>query len=191
MPYQVLDAVEQLSEQLPALGLGQLLLHDNEIEELAFWSQLKHKVNRVPLVERVLQAKDVGMAYAHENGDFLLETIRLGSIFHPGGSGEDLDCVPLAGGLLYAEEYLGKMAFAKLLEQGVLLGKGTCRPASRVPEDEASLVQDSNLILLLELSPLVSANDGFVNESPVAREVLEHGDRVLTLVLCEEQTMAI
>jgi hypothetical protein len=40
--YQVLDRLEQLHKDLARLRLGQLLLHDDPVEELALSRQLEH-----------------------------------------------------------------------------------------------------------------------------------------------------
>ena len=165
--YQILDPLEQLDEQLPALVLGQLLLRDDEVEELSLRGQLQYQIHGISFVERVLQAQHVGVADAHENGNFLLQAVRLGALLHARRLGKNLHGVPLAAGLLHAKEDFGKVALTQLLEKRVLLVEGTGRPAPGILEDEPGLVQNRNFVLLLQLSPLVPANHGLVHEGTI------------------------
>jgi hypothetical protein len=67
-----------LDEDLARLRLGQFLLHNDAIEQLALRSKLEDKVNSIILVECVLEAKQTWMADAHQNCNLLLEPFDLG-----------------------------------------------------------------------------------------------------------------
>jgi hypothetical protein len=98
MTYQILDALEQLNKQFPALGLGEFLLHDDEVEEFSFWGELKNEIDGLVFMEGILQAQDVGVTDTHEHGNLLLQTFVLGLVLTgPRCPSEDLDGVPHAG----------------------------------------------------------------------------------------------
>lgn len=66
------------------------------------------------------------------------------------------------------------MSLTQLLQWRILLQKCASRTALWISEDETRLVQNCNLIVLLELSPLVPSYYAFVDKCAVAREVLEN-----------------
>lgn len=84
-------------KQFPRLVFTQLLLSNNVVEQLAFRSKLQDQVNVVAFSESIFEAKDVGVADAHQNANLLLQAFRLGLVlFGAGMLGEDLDGISLA-----------------------------------------------------------------------------------------------
>lgn len=166
--YQVFHPLEKLLEEGASLIFAQLLLHHDVVEQLALGGQLKDEIDAVVLVKGVFETENVGVADTHEDANLLLQTLRLGRILDSSGLGEDLDGVPLARRLLDAEVDLGKVALAKLVEEAVLLMKGTRLPALRVSEDEAGFAVDRNLVLILKLAALIPANESLVDIGAIA-----------------------
>ena len=68
---------------------------------------------------------------------------------------------------LDAKENLCKMSLSKFFQEGVLLQETTRLPTLWVSENESSLVQHRNLILILELPSFVSTDDSFIDESAI------------------------
>jgi hypothetical protein len=60
------------------------------------------------------------------------------------------------------------MALPELLSGRILLQESASQTALGVPENESGLVEDCNLVLLLQLSSLISADDCFVDKGAVA-----------------------
>jgi hypothetical protein len=77
------------------------------------------------------------------------------------------------------------MAFSEFVDKSVLLQEGVCLAILGVSENETSLVEHGDLVVLLELSPLVPPNKRIVDKCSIAREILQDSNRVITLVLGE------
>lgn len=167
------------------------MLHNDKVEQLTLGRQLQNEIDRITLVERILEAENVRVTDSHENCYFLLEPLLLRTFFHAWCFAEDLDGVLLTRGLLDAKEHLGKVTFAQLLQQCVRLVERARLPTLRISEDEAGFVKDSNLILFAEFSPLVSADNSLVDKGAVAGQIFDNGHRVAALVLYEEKTVAV
>ena len=131
------------------------------------------------------------MAHAHQNSDLLLEAIIFRPLLHARRLREYLDGVPLAGGFLDAEVYLGEMALAQLVERSVLLQESTGGPALGIPKDEARLVQDSDFVVFLQLPAFVPAYYCFVNKSPIAGQIFENGDGIIPFILGKDKGVPI
>ena len=131
------------------------------------------------------------MRDTHQHGDLLLQAFRLGAVFDTDLLAEDLDGIALTGGLFDAEEYLGKVALSKLLKKGITLQETTCLLALWISEDESCLVQYSNLVVFLKLSSLVSANNSFINECAIARQVLQNHNCLSTFDLGEQKAVSV
>ena len=166
-------------------------MRDDVVEQLPLRRQFENYINRIGFVECVFETQDVGMADAHENGNLLLQTFVLGSLFHSRRLAEYFDGIALACRLLDAEMYRSEVTLSKLLPKVVLLPEGAGVSAFGIAEDEASLIQDRNLVPFLQLPPLVSPDYGFVDKGAVGREVLKDSDSITLLVFGEEQAMSI
>ena len=189
--HQVFDTLKQLDKDLARLDLGQLLLHDNPVEQLALGSKLQNQIDAIVLVECILKAEQCGMADSHEYSNFLLQPVDLGlftrarallKLFHGKADSRVL---------FDAQVHGCKMTLAQLLLHSILLVEAIGDSVERVPKNEAGLVEDSNLVALLQLSPLVAANDGVVDKGTVGRQVLEDSDGPAALVLAEEQAVTV
>ena len=83
------------------------------------------------------------------------------------------------------------MALSELLEQSILLQESTCLSTVGVSEDEARLAVNRNFISIFQLSPLITANECFVDEGAILRKVFKDGNRVCAFVLREEQAVSV
>lgn len=166
--YQVFDTLEELHKQLPGFIFAKFLLHHNVVEKFSLWCQLEHQIDAISLIESVFEAKDVGVTDTHQNTNLLLQTLRLGAVFHTRVFRKDLDCIALTSGLLNTQVDLGKVALAELLQKSILLKKRARLAGLRIAEDKPRLAVDSDLVLFLQLATLVSADDSLVDKRSVA-----------------------
>ncbi len=188
--YQIFDALEQLHKDLARLLLGQFLLHDDVVEQFPFRRQLQHDVDAVIFIETIFEAQHVRMADRLQHADLLLQSFRPGSIV-PRALLEFLDGELHAGASFHAEMDRGKMPFAELMENAVLLPKRIPLPVAWVVEHEASLIQHGNLIRMVEFAALVSSHDGLVDKGAIGRQIFQDGDALPVLVLVEDDAMTI
>ena len=189
--YQVSDALKQLDEYHPRFILGQLLLHDNAVEQFSFGGELKNQIDPVVFIKRISQAQHVRMADRLENTNFLLQTIslRLGALTMT--LFESFDSILHASAFFHAEVDSRKVPLAELLKDSILLAEGVALSALRIVEHEASLIQDRNLVPIFELAPFVPTNDCLIDESAITGEILNNSDRFAVLVLVEYEAMSV
>ena len=83
------------------------------------------------------------------------------------------------------------MTLAQLLLNAVLLAKRGRVAVSRVSEDATRLIDNTDLVSILKLSSLVTADDCIVDEGSIRRKVFEDSYRVASFVLWEEEAVAI
>ncbi len=191
MAHEILHALEQLDEDLARLGLRQLLLHYDPIEQFALGCQFEHQVYAIHLVKCVLQAQHVWMTDTHQHGNLLLQTFHF---------------TPLAGStplleLLHRERCAVRFAcrevdgrevtLAQLAFDPVLLQEAVRISVPRVPEDEARLIQHRDLVAIIQLAPLVSAHNSVIDVRAVPAQILQHRSGVAVLVLVEEQAVSV
>lgn len=188
---EVLGALKQLDKNLPGLGLRQLLLRDDPIEQLALGGELQDQEDPVRLVEGLLEAEHVRVADAHEDGDLLLEAFSLRALRVADAALELLDRVFEPARPLHAQVHRGEMALAELLEDAVAGVEGAGVPAARIPEHEACLVQDGDLVAVFQLPSLVPADELLLYEGAVDGQILKHGDDVPVSGLVEDQTVPV
>lgn len=59
--YQILNSLEQLHKDLTGLGLTELVLGDDPVEQFALRGKLKDQIYAVAFIERVLETENIGM----------------------------------------------------------------------------------------------------------------------------------
>lgn len=131
------------------------------------------------------------MADAHEHGDFLLKTIYFGLLSRPSTRLEFLHGVPNATVLLHAQVDGGEMTLAQLLLYSVLLSEAIGIAVRRVSKYEASLIEYTYFIALLQFASLVATNNSIVHVSAIAGQVLQDGNRIATLVFGKQQAVSV
>jgi hypothetical protein len=70
--YQILDALEELHEDLSGFNFAQLVFGDNPVEQFALCGKFEDQVHAVALIERILEAKDIRVRDSHQNTNLLL-----------------------------------------------------------------------------------------------------------------------
>ena len=191
LTYEVLDSLEQLYEDFSRLLLRQFLLHDNTVEQLSFRGELQHNIDTIFFIKCVPQAEHIWVADGLQYTNLLLEPICLRFTAISLSPLESFHCILHSSGPLDTEVYGCKMAFAKLLEDTILLSKCTAISASGIVEQEPCLVKDGYLIGTFELTALVPANDGSIDERTIAGKIFHHCDCFSILVLAENQAMSV
>lgn len=83
------------------------------------------------------------------------------------------------------------MAFAELLQDGILLAESIRVTAKWVSEYELRLVQDFDLVPFVEHAPLVPPYKGVVDERAIARQVLQYSNRIAALILEKEEAVSV
>lgn len=168
LTHKVLNPLEQLHEHLARLRLGQFLFHHYPVEQFTLCSKFENEVHSVCFVEGVLEAKQCRVTDSHEYRNFLLEAINLRFLSRPSTLLELLHSIPYAAVLLYAEIDRSEVTFAQLLLYSVLLSEAICNTMRWVSENKACNVKYTDLISLLQLPSLVSADDCVVDIGAIA-----------------------
>lgn len=189
--YQVLDALEELDEHMSGFVFGQLRSHHNIVEQLAFRCKLQDQIDAIILVKGFLEAEHARVAHSHQNCDFLLQTLRLGPFVDARSTIEHLDGISQTRRFLDAQVHRGKMPFAKLLLQGVLLPKSTGTVTPGVTEGKTSFVNDVDLVCILQLPTLIPTDDGVVDEGAIAGQIFQHGDGISVGMLREDNAVPV
>lgn len=83
------------------------------------------------------------------------------------------------------------MTASQGLLYGVLLLEGIRVSAARVSEDEASFVEDRDLVGIIKLPALVATDVCVIDVSAITGEIFQDSDSVALLVLTEKQAVSV
>lgn len=131
------------------------------------------------------------MADTHQHPNLLLQTVDLATRPLATALLKLLDRISHAAIPLDAQVHAGEVALAKLLLNGILPTKRRAVPRARIFEVATRLVQYRDLVAVLELASLVTADQRVVDVCAVLGQVFQYAYGVAPFVLGEEEAVSV
>lgn len=151
-------------------------MRNDPIEQFPFRRKFQNEIHSITLLKRILQAENVWVVDAHENCNLLLQSLSILSLGFTRALFEPLDRIVYARGPFNTTVYGRKVALAQLLKDAILLSEPVCVSRLWVAEYEPRFIQNSYFVSVLQFPTLIAANNGFIDERPIAGEVLQDRD---------------